>query len=606
MSIELTANKVANAVKEGFKRHRRFRRARAMFIKDYAGDYYHKLTGWSGEYPINLIFLAIRTLIPNLVMKEGANKITTTILAQKEYAELLGLALNKSQKQRKMKRILRTGCVDMCFGDAVFKTSIAATGELLQLEPDVNVDPGQIYTERIDWDDFTADPLCKSFDKAAFLGHNVRIERQKLLDMDNWDHDLVRSLPKAGNVPFENDRVEDITQRNAQNLSMHELQDYVNVVELWFPEAQAIGYIANPYERILSDFLKVDDYYGPDEGPYTFGSLTPAVPNNPFCVAPVGVWRDLNEIANRMFKKIMNQAERQKDVGLYSPNYADVAEAVAEAFDGEMIATDNPDAVRTVSFGGQNQDNERMVATLRGWFNAMAGNPEQMAGTQASTQTGTATEFTGLQSNAAVGLQDMRDIVYDIAADISRKEGWYIHTDPLMFNRGRSGYPLAKRITGDEEIQIWLTPEQRYGDFLDMHFEIVKRSMNVVEPMVRAKRIIEFYTNVLPAIAMTAMQNMQMGIPFNVQRAVMQAAEELGIEDAVSEVFNDPTFQQRMELFMQMGPKDAGKGQIISPKGVVQNEGFPMKRNILTPGQDFNQQSQMGAADMQSVMKGAF
>jgi len=600
MPIELTANKVANAAKEGFERHRRFRRARAMFIKDYAGDYYYRLTGWSGEYPINLIFLAIRTLVPNLVMKEGANKITTDVLAQKEYAELLGLALNKSQKQRKMKQILRAGCVDMCFGDSIFKTSIAATGELLQLEPDVNIDPGQVYTEIIDFDDFTADPLCKSWKGAAFLGHNVRIERQKLLDAPGWNHDLVRSLPSAGLQPFENNRVEDITQRNAQNLSMFELQDFVNVVELWFPEAQAIGYIANPYQRILSDFLKVDDYYGPDEGGYTFGSLTPPVPNNPFCVAPVGVWRDLNEIANRMFKKIMNQAERQKDVGLYTPAMADVAEAIAEAFDGEMIASENPEAVKVVSFGGQKTENERMVMTLRSWFNAMAGNPEQMAGISTAGRTETATEISTLQSNAAVGLQDMRDIVYDIAADISKKEAWYIHTDPLI------KMPLTKRVTGDQEIQIWLTPEQRQGDWAELTFEIVKRSMNVVEPALRAKRIIEFNTNVLPAIMMAAYQAMQIGIPFNVQRAVMQAAEELGIEDAISEVFNDPTFQQRMQLFMQMGPKDAGKGQIMSPKGIAQNEGFPMKRNILTPGQDFNQQSQMGAADMQSIMQGAY
>jgi len=294
----------------------------------------------------------------------------------------------------------------------------------------------------------------------------------------------------------------------------------------------------------------------------------------------------------------MNQAERQKDVVLYDPAYADEAQAVVEAFDGEAIGCNNPDAVKVVSFGGQNPDNEKMVMTLRSWFNAMAGNPEQLAGTRGSTQTKTATEFQGLQSNAAVGLQDMRDITYDIAADISKKEAWYIHTDPLI------KMPLTKRTTGDAEIQIWLTPEQRQGDWAELTFEIVKRSMNVVEPHLRAKRIIEFYTNILPAIAMTAMQNMQLGIPFNVQRAVMQAAEELGIEDAISEVFNDPTFQQRMELFMQMGPKDAGKGQIISPKGVAQNEGFPMKRNILTPGQDFNQQSQMGAADMQSVLKG--
>lgn len=600
MSVELTAAKFSKALEEGFNRLKRYRHARAMYIKDYCGQYYSSVRGVTGDMPINLIFLALRILIPNLVMKEGINKITTDILAQKEYAELLGLGLDKSQRQRKMRKTLRALCVDMTFGMAIAKTSIAASGELIPLGQDVNVDPGQIYTDVVDLDDLTFDPLCRSLDKAGFIGHNIRLPRRVLLDTDGWNHDVVKSLPSATFQPLDTKRTEQITQENNAAPGMGELQDYVNVVESWIPDAEAIVYTPHPYQTTASDFLKIDDYYGPAEGPYTFGSLTPPVPNNPLPIAPVGVWRDLNDMANKLFKKVMEQADRQKDVLLYNPALADVADAIREAVDGETIACNDPKGINLVSYGGQNRDNEEMIGQLRMWFNVLAGNPEQMGGISTAGKTDTATEVTAMQSNAAVSLEDMRDISYDVAADISKKEAWYLHTDPLI------NLPLTKRVIGSGEVQIYLTPEQRQGDWMELTFKIKKRSMIILEPNLRAKRILEFHTNVVPAVIMAAVQAMQIGVAYNVPRALMQAAEELGIEDSMSEVFEDPTFQKRMQLFMEMGPQDAGKGKMMSPQGIMQNQGSPMKHNILTPGQDFNQQSQMGAADMQSVIQGAF
>ena len=599
MPVEVNASKISTVVKEGFERLSRYKKARALFIKDYVGQYYNAMSGLSGETPINLVFLALRVLIPNLIMKEGVNKVTTDILAQKEYGELLGLALNKSQKQRKLKKILRAGCVDMAFAMAIFKTSIAASGELLPVGKDINIDPGQIYTSLVDFDDFVFDPLCRRLEEASFLGHNTRIQRQVLLDTDGWNHDLVRALPKASLQNLDSRRIEQLTQRNGPQSQMYELQDYVNVVELWIPEAEAICYTPNPYQTSFDDFLKMDDYYGPAEGSYTFGALSPPVPNNPLPVAPVGIWRDLNAMANRIMKKAIDQADSQKNIVLYDPAFGDVAQAVIDAYNNESIACSNPDAVKVVSFSGQDPANEQMVQSLFTWFNLIAGNPTQMGGMKSPTKKGaiSATEVSALQSNAAVTLEDMRDITYDIHAEISKKEAWYIHTDPLI------KVPLTKRETGKEPIQIWLTPEQRQGDWAEYTFSIVKRSMLVLEPNLRAKRMMEFYTNVIPAVMMSASQAMQMGIPFNVPRALMQAAEEMGIADALAEVFEDPTFRKRMDYFMMMGPKDAGKG-ILSPKGVAQNEGFPMAKNILSPGAEFNQEAQGLAGIGQAAMRG--
>jgi len=598
----VAAKKISEVVKEGFEFMKRYCGARAMFIKDYVGQYYNKPKGMTGDYPINLIFLAIRVLVANLVMQGGLNKVTTDILAHKEYAELLGLALDKSQKQRKLHRILRAGVVDMQFGFAAFKTSIAASGCLLQIADDINIDPGQIYTDLVPLVDLSIDPTCRRFEEAGFISHNIRIQRQKLLDADGWDHDLVRLLPTADTHPFVDGRVNKLSVDAAKSQAMKSLQDFVYVCETYVPEAQAICYVPNPYQSTFEKFLRTQDYYGPDEGPYTFGSLTPPVPDEPLPVAPVGVWRDLNKIANEIFKKIMNQSERQKDITLYRPAYADVADAIREAPDGECIACDDPQAINTLSIGGQNPINEKMVSEIRMWFNLMAGNIEQQGGYSAPTTTGTATEFQGLQGNIAITSEDARKQIYEVAGEISKKEAWFLHTDPLMFDpSGQSGVPLTRRVTGGREIQVWLTPEQRMGDWAEFTFNIVKRSMNVMEPAMRVKAIMEFHTNVVPAIFTAAQIAMQLGVQYNVPRALMQAAEEMGIDDVMVEVFEDPTFQQRMQWFAQQGPKDAGKGQ-ASIGAIRQNGGLASARPIATPQQEFNQNAQQTAAVGQSMM----
>lgn len=600
----VAAQKISEVVKEGFEFMRHYCKARAMCIRDYTAHSFRKPKGMTGEYPVNLIFMAVRVLVANLVMQGGLNKVITDIAAHKNYAELLGLALDKSQKQRKLHKVLRAGVVDMLFGFVAFKTSIAATGNLLQVGDDINVDPGQIYTDLIPLIDLSIDPTCRRFEEAGFFSHNIRVQRQKLLDDDSWDHDLVLRLPSADTHPFMNGQYTELRSDVAKQQAMLSLQDFVYVCETYVPEAQAICYTPNPYQTTFDKFLKEpQDYYGPDEGPFTFGSVTPPVPDEPLPIAPVGVWRDLNEICNRIFKKIMNQSERQKDVTLYRPAYADVADAVREAPDGECIACDDPNAINTLSIGGQNPINEKMVGELRMWFNLMSGNVEQQGGYSSPTTTGTATEFQGLQGNIALTTEDMRKQVYEMAGDISKKEAWFLHTDPLMFDTsGQSGIPLTRRVTGGKEIEVWLTPEQRMGDWAEFTFSIVKRSMNVMEPAMRARVITEFYANELPAVMNSAMIAMQMGVPFNVSRALMQLAEEKGIEDLMLEVFEDPTFQQRMQWFMQQGPKNAGKGQ-ASMGAIMQNGGLASARPIATPQQDFNQNVQQTAGMAQSAMK---
>lgn len=587
------SRRVSAVVKEGFNRLKKYRAMRTMFIKDYVGQYYQQQAGTTGKEPINLIFAALRILVPNIAAKNPVNEVTTKLLAQKDYAELLSLSLDAHQEKTNRKKLLRGGLVDSAFGFGVFKTSIADSGEVYDFE-NVQLDNGQLYTALIDLDDFVCDPLCTNFDSAAFLGHKILVSRQELLDADGWNHDLVTELPLVSLQGEGQEEIKNLTQKETSNLEMRTLQDLVCVVELWVPKANVIIHIPDPRQKIADKYLKIDDYYGPKEGPYTFLSLTPPIPNNPFPVAPVGLWRDLHGMANRVFHKLMAQADRQKDFIVYKPEYADIIQAMIDAPGDtiEAIACNDPSGIAKVSFGGQNPDNERMLVQLQAWFNYIAGNPDQLGGVKVGAETATGQEI--LQANASVSIQDMRDIVYDVAGEISMKEAWFLHHDPMI------NQPLTKRETGNKEVQLWLTPEQRRGDFLRLGFRIKRRSMSALDPTIRAKRIMEFMTNVLPAGVNAAYQCMQMGTPFNLQRYLTKGAEELGIGDWMSEIFVDPEFQQKLAMMLQVGMKDAGKA---SPQGFIQNQGFPMKRNVLGPTQEINQTRQEPAAVSQSARR---
>ena len=231
----------------------------------------------------------------------------------------------------------------------------------------------------------------------------------------------------------------------------------------------------------------------------------------------------------------------------------------------------------------------------------MSGNPDFISanpGPSGGRGKETATKTMTMQGNASVGLEDMRGMVYDGTSEIQRRVAWYLHTDPFI------DLPLTKRSTGGEQVQLTLTPEQRQGDFLKFVFKIVARSMTPMDPMVRSKRIETFCTNIIPNAANTAMILAQVGQQFNITKYLTAVAFEMGIQDNVEDIFNDPEWQQKMQMMAQMGPQDSGKASTPGA-GIQQNKGNPAtQRPVLTPQQEVNTQVQGGAAQGQSLNQG--
>src|SRR5690606_29793008 len=437
-------------------------------------------------------------------------------------------------KQMKIRDIYRRWVVDAIFTMGVLKTGICDSGTAIGFDENDLIDPGTIYTENVDFDNLVFDPQARDpyLRDAAFIGDRSVVSRVSLLESGLYNNALVERLPKVGQDGDHRERADRMSARNLTSDEAGDLEDMVEITELWVPRAKAIVTIPGAANFIADDFLRVADYYGPDDGPYTFLRLTPPVPNNPMPASMVGVWHDLHVMANRMAKKIMEQAERQKDIIGYKRSAADDAQEALDANDGDAVAMDDPAGVQVFSFGGQQRSNEAHINQLQQWFNMMAGNPEGLAGMRMNAKS--ATESKILQGNAAVGLEDMKDLVYNGVADEARKRAWYLHTDPLL------EVPLIRRVRTpinidgmqayqEQEVQVVLTPEARCGDFLDFTFEIEPESMGRIDSERRLNQAMDFAVRLIPAAAQAAQTCMMMGVPFSFPRFVSRMAKEAGI-----------------------------------------------------------------------------
>lgn len=618
---EISPTKFAEAVQRGAKRLSQFRAARVHFVKQYVGAYYDKMEGGVGTNALNLIFNAVRVVVPTLVMNFPKHTVQTPYLQAREYANLLGLALDQHDKQIDICNTYRAVIVDAMFTLGILKTGLAQSDSVYVFDDDMGqntLDNGTIYTDRVDFDNFVVDPASKDylFRDATFMGDKIAVPRQSLIDSGLYNNELVEALPRMDdNSRF--DKASDLSMQIIDKEENAALQDMVEIYEIWVPSANVIVTIAGSKEVTQKEYLRVADYYGPKEGPYTFLTLTPPVPGNPMPIPMVGIWYDLHVLANRMAKKVVEQAERQKDLVAYQSGAADDAEEMKNAADGETVRVDDVNAVKTVSFGGQQNSNENHLQSLENWFNMMAGNPAQVGGQNIEARSATAATI--LQQNSGIGLEDMRDMVYRMAAGEGRKRAWYMHTDPMMKIPLTKRQPVNAPVPGNEwmlapqmqDIQVILTPEIRSGAFLDYTFTIEPESMGRVDSKVRLQQEMAFAQQILPATMLAAQTAMQLGIPFDAQAFLIRMAKDMGIT-WLDEVLYSPQLQQQLLMQQMMGPQAGdSKAQAGPPPnpglaGAMMQNGQPGQvMGQPQVGQSMMQQAQGGANESQMLARTA-
>lgn len=572
----VTPQRLQRAISRGFDRVENFRKARYMFMEEYVGAFYDRADPGRAT-PLNLIFKAVSILVPHLVAKNPQSDIRSRFSSYLGYAEMLSLAADDVCEEIDLAHTLRLTIIDAIFGMGIIKTGQALANQTWQDPDGMGVNMTQPYADRVDLDDLLFDPVCRDLREASIIGNRVRVRRSFLQESGLYDPDLIERLPGI----MDNDiaRGKEVSRlslgKNRRDRDINDLDDYVDLVETWVRDDNVI--VTTPFgDKHLDDYLRVVDYDGPDSenGPYHFLGFHWA-PNNPFPVPPAGIWYDLHVMANDHAAKAERQARRSKEVLVYGRVAADDAQEIVDADDGDSVAVDNPDQVKSVRYGGAMDD----VYKHLGWIDMKfaesgPGDFNQLGGEVSNADT--ATQANILQAAATIRVGDMKDIIYSFTSKVVKDIVWYIHTDPLIEK------PLAKRLPGGEQITMILTPEARKGDFLDFTFKIKSESMERENPTMRSQKLTQFVQTVVPTAIQTFLQLHAVGLGhfFNFVKFISINAKLQQI-DNFDAVWGDPEFQitlgQAMQQAMMMqaqsvgmvGPGRAGP----SPDGSVSIKG---------------------------------
>lgn len=579
----LTPKMLHKAVKVGFSKMEHFRKARLRILSQFVTRFYGKQSTNAIDMedkkasPLNLLYTAITTYIPNLVYADPKAKIRTHFMPYRGYANKLEGAVDVLAKRVKLRNTLRLSITDALMLCGWIKTGICDSGQTLDLDGEQHI-IGEPYANRVDPDDMVVDPLARQLEEAIFIGHRFRIPKQALIESGAYDPDKVRKLVSRYDGAFRNEAAT-LSASQFMYGDANTDMEYVDLVELFLPHDKTI--VTIPYDPTggSDEIIREVDYDGPDTGPYHQLAFCP-VPDNIMPVAPAMVWMDLHMMANRIARKLARQSERMKQILAFEGSSIEDAQEIVDADDGETVRVDNIDGIKEVRYGGANDDGYKYMDWVKQQFSEMANNVDLMSGQNANAPTATQAEM--LQSNSSVRLSDMQNIVYHFTAEVMGDLAYFLHTDPLI------NLPLIQRQNGQDQ-QVMYTPEMRQGLWLDYNIDVQPMSMARQDPNVKLRRILEFCTNVIPAMA----QAFQMlGPMFNIQAALAICAREVGIEEA-DELINDPLLQQQvmaMAMAVQAPAKvqaGGGMGQPPAPSiGMPsQSGGFSFNLGQPNPGQ---------------------
>jgi hypothetical protein len=535
---------------------KQMRAARVMFNNQMAGRFYaevKKQTGGIGEdikaAPINLLHNAVSTMVPNLVFNNPKIKLRTDIMDYREYMSVLELAVNQRLKLMDFRKALRLCVIDSIFAAGFMKTGLALSGEVLPADGfDYELD--EPFAERVDPDDMILDPVARAWDEQNFIGNRYTANKEDALER-GFDKDLIEQATarfSKGSGPE--------TARMSKRDREGYLFDQVDLVEVYVPREQLVYTALWEPGRDMSAFLDVREWRGPESGPYHMLGYN-FIPDNILPVPPASLWFDLHLLGNKLARKIARQAERAKRVTVYEGSAEEDMDNIRDASDGETIKVNNVQAIQELNYGGSTDDAFVSLDWVKSQFSEQAGQLDQLSGQKAAAPTLGQSEI--LQANSSVRLADLQNQVHDFVAAVGHDIMEYIHTDPAH------ELNLVKRERGVEQ-QVLFTPDMAKGNITDYATEVVPFSMARQDPNMRIRRLMEFWSAVIPSIVQA---QQILGPSFKADEALEAAAKEMGIEDA--DAWLD--IQEFKDIFMAQFLAQLEQGNAAQFKGMDMGPG---------------------------------
>jgi hypothetical protein len=465
--------KLVDSVKESFRKMSTFRDKRTDLIKAFVGSDYSD-EGEAKKVYLYLLTMAVNIYVRNLVVRAPLAHITTPHRSLRPMAANFQLACKDVAQETELGETLKLCAMDALFSPrAVTKVGLEYLGKS---EVDgTEVDLTAPFVRKVSFDDYVIDMSARSAGHPAFEGDRYYVSKEE------FERRFKGEWKKLGlsesDLGMQNDQGEDRAEALSHSPGLGE-ENIKNQIELWdifLPDTwDVVTYCAAKPERPLS-IIKLD---GPDEGLYQSVWFNP-VPDNALGMPPLGTLRNIHELANSLFRRMVAQAQNQKRLVGFDNEQSANRFKTAKDSDGVFWQGQKPEMLEV---GGIDQVNLATFIQVKDLFSWTAGNLDSLGGLSPMSETATQDEMLAQSSGAMI--DDMRDAMTNFATAVFRQIAWYEWTDPVRTRTLQKEIPS----TGDYIAVQW-TSETRQADFLDFNFAINPYSMREESPDQKIRKL---------------------------------------------------------------------------------------------------------------------
>lgn len=530
-----------------------FRRVRRQVLSQYAGAH------WGDENPTDRVPYNLIGMMLDVYRQRLASGLPR-FLVHTNVAELLPeskdieAALNTVAKRIKLHDAWDRVFVDaMCAPFGVMKVGVASTPGVA--EDDADLDPGELYAQPVDFDDFVIDMAAEHVNAADYIGNRYRVRMYELMESGRFDRDALDKLYKSHSSK---DDIDEFGEERAATLGREtkqddsELHDYATLWEFWVPMPRGsdlIVTLCGDELETAQHVLEVREFTGTENGPYRMCSFT-EMPGSPLGIPPLTQVYDLHMALNQTLRKILRQMARQKTVIGVGHGGEDDVQRLRRADDGDAVTITQPGGTSEIRFGGADPANVALFLQLRQVASQVAGNLDVIGGMGSNAETLGQEEI--LSGNASQRLVAMERRSREFLASIGEELGWYLLTDPSLDLR------TTRRIPGvNRDVPVHLTADKLLGNPFLYDFNVAAYSLADEGPSAKMRAIDAWMERMLPFMPMMEQQ----GIGLDLR----------GLSDEIGRLTSNTSLGEF--VITQTPPDDRVADQ--EPRGSVPSAGMP-------------------------------
>lgn len=496
MNAALTAQKVMEV----------YRVNRREMVREFVGNRWSE-EGARKPVHLNLLSLFVQIVGRNLISKNPRVMLSTFERDKNPDVDKMQAWANDRIEQMDLAESLRRVVTDGLFSLGIMKVALATPDDAMA--SGWNIPAGTPFAESIDLDDFLFDSYAKDFRSATWVAHRYRIPHHAAVE--RFGEKACLGMALETNPKFNPTGDERIGVMGRGQYADQEFEEQYTVWEFYLPWYRLVCTIAG--DALGSPALtgagtvkplEVKEWLGPDCGPYHFLGFG-VVPGNAMPKSPIMDLIDLHEAVNRTLRKLVRQADRQKEVLAVGAAAAEDGQRVMTANDGDLIQCNSPESIKPVLTGGPNPQNFTLMLQLKELFSWAAGNLDLMGGL--SPQSKTAAQDKMLNENSARSVADMQESTLTFTASVLKSLCWYWWNHPQLRMDSAYSPPNVPEVT----VRRTLAPQDRKRTkYSDMQVKVDPYSLLHSTPASKAAAVNQIVQQTLaPLMQLLQQQGVQ-------------------------------------------------------------------------------------------------